>query len=78
MSSGYYDNLQYGEFDTPGAGSSSDPGTTTAILPLPPANAELPSEPLTFTEEEVGGYKETDRYLPVRTLTAVAPLATPH
>jgi hypothetical protein len=56
MSSGY---TEFNDVDSPGAGGSSVPQT----MILPPASQE---DFAPITEEELGGYKETDRYLPVR------------
>lgn len=42
---------------------SSTAEDVDAPIALPPPE---PAEPHEFTEKEVGEYKETDRYLPVR------------
>ena len=40
-------------------------GATALRLP-PPSESQQQQEPHNFTEKELGEYKETDRYLPVR------------
>lgn len=51
------------ETEGDGTGTVDSGAGTDAPIALPPAG---PQEPHDFTEQEVGEYKETDRYLPVR------------
>jgi len=50
--------------------------TPAAVLPLPPSTTE-PQEPHNFTEQEVGEYKETDRYLPIANVARIMKNAVP-
>lgn len=59
-------STEYDDLLSPTDSGSAVTGGTSAALPLPLPIVTEPQEPHNFTEEEVGEYKETDRYLPVR------------
>jgi hypothetical protein len=61
-------SLEHDELISPAeesSGASMPASTSASALPLPPTS-ESQQEPHNFTEKEVGEYKESDRYLPVR------------
>ena len=60
---------EYDELLSPVESSSGAQTSESAATPVQlPPSSESQQEPHNFTEKEVGEYKETDRYLPVRVI----------